>query len=186
MRGDTELFVTFIITALAVAADQITKYIVKTNMQVGESFNLIKYILNIKYIENPGASFGMLADHRLLLMVFSSAALVFVIVIIFYLNKKEVKKYNGLPSIALAFILGGGVGNMIDRLFNESEVHEGVKVVVDFLEFDFVDFYIFNLADTFITVGSVLLCAGVLLGKYKINKTEETDETEETEEADEL
>ena len=161
------IIITFIITAAVIALDQISKYYIKANMEVGESFDFIKNILNIHYIENPGASFGMLADHRWIFMTFSTVALIFMFGAIFYLNKKSLRKYNKLPNIALAFMLGGGVGNMIDRLFNVSEIREGVNVVVDFLEFNFIDFAIFNLADTFITIGSVLFCICIFLGKYK-------------------
>ena len=163
------MIITFIITAAVIIADQVSKYIIKTNMEVGESFNLIKNILNIRYIENAGASFGILKDHRWIFMIFSSVALVFMCAAIFYFNRESVRKYNRWLSIALAFMFGGGAGNMIDRFINESEVREGVKVVVDFLEFDFVDFAIFNLADTFISIGSVLFCLCIFFGKYKLN-----------------
>jgi signal peptidase II len=109
-------------------------------------------------------------------MTFSTIALIFMLVMIFYLNKKDIKRYNTLPNIALALMFGGGIGNMIDRFFNESEVREGVKVVVDFLEFDFVDFAIFNFADTFITIGSVLFCICVFLGRYKLSDKKEDAE----------
>jgi signal peptidase II len=168
---------------VVIAVDQISKHIIKTNMDVGESFNFIPNILNIRYIENPGASFGILADHRWVFMTFSTIALIFMFGAIFYLNRKDIKKYNRLPNIALALMFGGGIGNMIDRLFNESEVREGVKVVVDFLEFDFVNFAIFNFADTFITVGSVLFCVSIFCGKYKVGgENENTEITEIIEE----
>ena len=167
------MIITFIVTAAVVALDQISKYYIKNNMNVGESFNFIKNILNIYYIENPGASFGIFAEQnqRWIFMTFSTAALIFMAGAIFYVNKKSLKQYNKLPNIALAFMLGGGIGNMIDRFFNVSEQprFEGRKVVVDFLEFDFVDFAIFNIADAFITVGSVLFCISVFLGKYKFH-----------------
>jgi signal peptidase II len=166
--------------------DQISKYYIKSNMDIGESFNFIKNILNIRYIENPGASFGMLADHRWVFMTFSTIALIFMFAAVFYLNKKSLKKYNIMPNIALAFMLGGGIGNMIDRVFNVSERREGVKVVVDFLEFDFVDFAIFNFADTFITLGSVLFCICVFLGKYKFSDKSKSEEFEESVDIDEI
>ena len=163
------IIVTFIITAAVIIIDQISKYYIKNNMDVGESFNFIENVLNIHYIENPGASFGMFANHRWIFMLFSIVALIFMLGAIFYLNKKSLKKYNKLPNIALAFMFGGGIGNMIDRIFNKSDVREGLNVVVDFLEFDFVNFAIFNLADTFITMGSVLFCICVFSGKYKLS-----------------
>ena len=164
----------FIIAAVIIAIDQISKYYIRATMQVGESFNLIPRILNIRYIENPGASFGILADHRWVFMSLSSIMIVAMFGAIIYLGRKRVARYNRLINTALAFMFGGGIGNMIDRFFNVSEApgREGVKVVVDFLEFDFVNFAIFNFADVFVTVGAVLLAICTIAGKYKFNENE--------------
>lgn len=167
-----KMIIPFVIASLVIAADQIIKYIIKTNMQLGESFNLIKYILNIRYIENEGASFGILKDHRWVFMILSSVAIVGMGAAIVYLGRKSIRKNNMLINTALAFMFGGGVGNMIDRLFNESikpeNIGKGVKVVVDFLEFDFVNFAIFNVADSFVSIGSVLFCICIFAGKYTL------------------
>ena len=176
------IVITFIITAAVVILDQISKYYIKNNMDVGESFNFIKNILNIRYIENPGASFGMLANHRWVFMVFSTVALFVMLGAIFYLNKKSLREYNRLTSVAFAFMLGGGIGNMIDRVFNKSDVREGLNVVVDFLEFDFVDFAVFNIADSFISIGSVLFCICVFTGKYKLSVKENSDVSDDVKE----
>jgi signal peptidase II len=91
---------------------------------------------------------------------------------IFFFSRKQIRKYNLFLNAALSCMFGGGVGNMIDRIFNESVnpvyAEKGSKVVVDFLEFDFVNFAVFNLADTFICIGSVLFCVCVFTGKYKL------------------
>ena len=125
-------------------------------MEVGESFNLIPNILNIRYIENPGASFGMLADHRWVFMSLTSVALVLMFGAMIYLGMKKSGKLNRWLNISVALVFGGGVGNMIDRMFNISADprREGINVVVDFFEFDFVNFAIFNFADVFITIGA--------------------------------
>ena len=73
-----------------------------------------------------------------------------------------------LLSVSLSMIIGGGLGNMIDRLFVTDAA--GNNVVIDFLEFDFVGFAVFNLADTFITVGAVLLAVYVLFFESKVEK----------------
>ena len=174
------MLITFMIAAAAIAVDQISKYYIRATMQVGESFNLIPHILNIRYIENPGASFGILADRRWVFMSLSSVALVFMLAAMIYLGRKSVAKYNRRLNFALALMFGGGVGNMIDRLFIVSEMpgREGVNVVVDFLEFDFVNFAIFNFADVFITAGAVLFGIFVIFGKYKLNLDDE-DEADE-------
>jgi len=137
-------------------------------MNLYDSFNLIKYILNINYIENQGASFGILKDHRWIFMVLSSVAIVLMGAAILYFGKKSLRKYNRWLNIALGLMFGGGVGNMIDRFFNDSVRETGAKVVVDFLEFAFVDFAIFNVADSFVCIGSVLFCICMFTGKYKL------------------
>ena len=136
-------------------------------MTLSESFSLIPNIININYIENEGASFGILKDHRWVFMVLSSAALILMGAAIVYLGQKAVRKQNLTVNVALAFMFGGGIGNMIDRLFNESVTETGKKVVVDFLEFAFVKFAVFNIADSFVCIGSVLFCICLFTGKYK-------------------
>ena len=175
------MIIAFIIAAFVVIIDQISKHIVKTNMQPYESFNFIPNVLNIRYIENEGASFGILKDHRWVFMSLSLIALSFMFVIIIYLGRKALAKHNLWVNTSLALMFGGGMGNMIDRLFNESMYRSGLKVVVDFLEFDFVDFAIFNFADTFITIGSVFLCVCGFTGKYKLDNKSDKIIKEESE-----
>ena len=171
------MIIPFVVTAFVIAVDQISKHIIKITMELYDSFPLIPNILNIRYIENEGASFGILKDHRWVFMSLSSVALVFMCAALVYLGRKKVRKSNLFVSISLACMFGGGIGNMIDRIFNESVnpayAEKRSKVVVDFLEFDFVDFAIFNLADTFICIGSVLLCICIFSGKYKISELNE-------------
>jgi len=144
-------------------------------MELYDCFPVIKNILNIRYIENEGASFGMLKDHRWVFMVLSSVALVFMGAVIVYLNRKTVRGGNIYLSCALSLMFGGGVGNMIDRFFNESvRSDRNIKVVVDFLEFDFVDFAVFNVADSFICIGSVVFCICIFAGKYRLTPPEPT------------
>ena len=73
-----------------------------------------------------------------------------------------------LLSILLAFLIGGGAGNMIDRLFVTDAM--GNKVVTDFFEFTFVDFAVFNVADIFITFGAVLLGVYIVFFEGKVEK----------------
>ena len=144
-------------------------------MNLGDSFNFIKHILDIHYIENKGASFGILKDQRWIFMILSSVALVLMCAAIFYLGRKNIRKHNLFINISLALMFGGGIGNMIDRFTNESIIEPGTKVVVDFLEFAFVDFATFNIADSFICIGSGLFCIFMLAGKYKLKDIDITD-----------
>ena len=184
------MIIPFVIALAVIIVDQISKYIVKSNMELGESFNLIKNVLNIRFIENKGASFGILKDHRLVFMILSSVAIAVMLVAILYICRKSVRKNNRFIGVTLGLMFGGGIGNMIDRFFNESVseyvTEKSSKVVVDFLEFDFVDFAVFNLADSFICVGSILFCICIFLGKYSLQPDTPPQEIEEIEADEDL
>jgi len=128
-----------------VLADQISKWLILELLS--EPVSIIPHVLSFEYATNTGMAWGMLKDHRWVFMTLSVVALVGFT----YLYYKEVKKPHLLFTVAVGFILGGGVGNMIDRLFREG------GGVVDFFRTDFIDFPIFNVADVFITVGGALL-----------------------------
>ncbi len=130
-----------------VLLDQVTKWIVDHTMPLYRSIPVIDGFFNLTYIRNTGAAFGILAGSaggfRLpFLTIFSLLAIGFIIVMLRRLPQRE----TGLIS-ALAFILGGAVGNLIDR-FAYGEV-------IDFLDFYWSNYHwpAFNIADSFITVG---------------------------------
>ena len=151
------------IIIISVAIDQISKYIVSANMQIGESFGLIKYIFNITYLTNTGAAFGVLKDHRWIFIVASTAAIIIMAaVLVYFIRKKEFF----LLQIALALMISGGIGNMIDRLYR--------GYVVDFLEFDFVNFAIFNVADSCVTVGCVICVIFIIVKRDMLFKENDT------------
>ena len=144
----------FIIVAACVIIDQLSKLIVSSQMQLHDSFNLIPHLINIRYIQNKGAAFGMLQNHRWVFLIISTiaiGAMIYLLVRIMRLPKYYLMKTT------FAMTIGGGIGNMIDRL--------RLGYVTDFLEFDFVEFAIFNFADSFVCVGSVLFCICLLVGK---------------------
>lgn len=133
-----------IITAAVVLLDQITKYLVVQFIPMNAEVDFIPFFINLTHIENKGASFGMLADNRWIFMSLSLLAIAGIIIFMIKFKERHV-----LLTISLSFILGGGIGNMIDRIFKAA--------VVDFFEFTFVEFAVFNVADMFITFGAVLL-----------------------------
>ncbi len=153
----------FFVTLGVVVLDQLTKLMVRLSMTVGERIHFIPHIMNITYVENDGAAFGMLDNARWIFLV---ASTVTIIVIIWFLHKYGNR--HPLLTTSLAFILGGGIGNMIDRLFVTNEA--GEYVVTDFFETAFVDFAVFNVADSFITVGAVLLGVYVIFIEPKVEK----------------
>ena len=168
------------IVIISVVLDQISKYIVSSNMEIGESFGLVKYILNITYWRNSGAVFGILKDHRWVFMIASIIAIIAMTAVLIYFIKN--KSFMWMQA-ALALILGGGIGNMIDRLSQ--------GYVVDFLEFDFVNFAIFNIADSCVTVGCVIFIIFMIIKRDVIfadtdAKLEETEKTDAVGKVDEI
>ena len=138
------------ITVLCVVlADQISKWLVLEHLD--ETVNVIPHVLSFHYATNTGMAWGMLKDHRWVFMTLSVVA-IFLFAFLYY----RVKKPHPLLTLSVGFILGGGIGNMIDRIFREG------GGVIDFFRTDFMDFPIFNVADIFITVGGCLLVIYVL------------------------
>lgn len=133
-----------IIIGAIVALDQVTKYIVSENIEYGGLIPVIDGFFYLTYHENKGAAWGILQNGR---YFFIALTVLFSIVVVYFLAKYQ----NRFLKLSLAFILGGAVGNLIDRVVKGS--------VADFLDFHFgsYNFPTFNVADTFITVGTILL-----------------------------
>lgn len=149
---------------LVVLLDQISKLIVISKMTLGESVPLIDGVFHFTYILNKGAAFGMLSDHRWIFIVLSTVA---VLGIGAYLILRS-RKIGILWGISLAMICGGGVGNMIDRLWNGDEFGSGA--VIDFLDFcAFPELWswIFNVADAAVCIGAGLIVLAVILDEVK-------------------
>ena len=142
----------FLITLTAVVADQVTKNIVLYYLKPVGSVPIIEGALHLTYSENTGAAFGMLKDARWVFMVFSVLAII-VILAYFFIAKPKTKPVV----ISLGMILGGGIGNMIDRIVN--------GYVIDFIDFRIINFAIFNVADSCITVGAVILILFFLISE---------------------
>ena len=171
------MWIYFLIMAGVVALDQITKVIVLRTIPVGESVDLIPGVFRFTHIKNPGAAFGILENNRWVFIVIS---LVAVAVMIGYLVKFRPK--NGWLYAPLCMIAGGGLGNMIDRLFYfEKGSSFGNGLVVDFL--DFCAFprlwhWVFNVADAFVVVGAGILFVYLILDIVKDIKAEKAGQTE--------
>lgn len=138
---------------LTVIADQLSKLAVLRYLKPG-SVTVIPGVLDFTYAENRGAAFGMLADKRWVFMLFSTVAIV---AIVGYLIVAKPK--SPLFRFAAALVAGGGLANMIDRVFR--------GFVVDFIEATFIDFYIFNIADSCVCVGCGLIFVWVIIDSVK-------------------
>lgn len=150
--------VLFLVVAI-VALDQATKAIVDRSMLLNHSVPVIDGIFSLTYIRNTGAAFGFLARsgeffRRTFLIGFSIAAIGFIVVML-----RRLPQHEKLLTVALGFILGGAIGNLIDRLLYGE--------VIDFLDFywSYHHWPAFNVADSFITVGVVVILFRLALAK---------------------
>ena len=144
----------FLIIVGVIFLDQITKWLTVINLDLYESFPLIKDVFHFTYSQNTGAAFGILKDHRWVFMVISVFAIVALSVFL-WKNRRGDK----LLCVALCMIIGGGIGNMIDRCL--------LGYVIDFLDFTLIDFAIFNVADSFVCVGVGLFILVLVLEMVK-------------------
>ena len=136
--------------ALLVAADQITKYLISSRFETGESIHIIKGLLDFTYVRNRGAAFGMLANQR---WVFLLLTTVIIAGICWLWCKGYIDHITGRISAVL--IVAGGIGNMIDRI--------ALGYVVDFIDVSpLFDFAVFNVADCCVTVGAAVMAVYVL------------------------
>lgn len=131
-----------------IVCDQVSKRIIVATKPTGVT--VIPHILNFTYITNDGAAWGMLDDHRWVFMLMSVIGIIAFSLYLF--GKKQGHRWI---DIGLAFVIGGGIGNMIDRVF--------LGEVVDFLETAFMDFPIFNVADSFVCVGAAILLVALVV-----------------------
>lgn len=146
----------------AVGLDQLTKYLAVTYLQPVGSYPLWQNVLHLTFVQNRGAAFGMLAEKRWVFMVISSVAIIGIGIYLFgFCRERNWVKFS------LAMIVGGGIGNMIDRIL--------LGYVIDFIDFTLINFAVFNVADSFVTVG-----AGILLVSFLAEMWQEHKQKKET------
>ncbi|AWP25134.1 signal peptidase II [Paenibacillus sp. LC231] len=145
----------YVVAIVAFAVDQFIKWSVATFMDIGQKIPLISGFIQLTSIRNRGAAFGILQNQRLFFIVVTTIVL---IGIIFYLYKIHRKQKE--LAYALALIFGGALGNFVDRALHGE--------VVDMLEFTFINYPVFNLADVYIVTGGVL----VMINTLRVSRTE--------------
>lgn len=140
-------------------SDQLTKWLIKINFNLYERMEVIKGFFDITHVRNSGAVWGIFSNHPNLLIskIITGLSILALLVVLYYFLKIDSDCKFELTS--LSFIIGGALGNIIDRLVQGNVV-------------DFLDFYIkgshwptFNIADTFITLGVTILIISIWRGK---------------------
>lgn len=164
------------VTALVVLIDQVSKLLVKgfsipslriyhEGLHLGESIQLLGDFFRLTFVENPGMAFGIDTDSKLILTLFTFLATVAIAAYLYHIRDHAL-----VVRLALALILAGAIGNLIDRvfygvLFGEAPLFHGK--VVDFFDVDFFDisigsiqltrWFVFNIADAAVSIGVILL-----------------------------
>lgn len=165
----------FLTAALVVLADQVTKYIM-AGLLPGlpeRTLPVIRDVLHFTYVENEGAAFGMLAGHRWVFMVLSVLGLCAIVLLV----AKE-KPESRWVRLAAGLVLGGGIGNMVDRLGFGFAEKSGA--VLDFIDCRFIDFYVFNVADACVTVGCFLYLFLIIVGEIRAAKEKKNAPAEDS------
>ncbi len=149
----------YVIAVVMIIIDQWTKYLVIENMTIGESIPIIDNIFYFTSHRNPGAAWGILQGQ---MWFFYIITLIVVGIIVYYIERYA--KTNRLLGISLGLVLGGAIGNLIDRVrFQE---------VVDFVDvyiFSY-DYPIFNVADSSLVIGVILIGIITLLEEVRKDK----------------
>ncbi|RIM30381.1 lipoprotein signal peptidase [Staphylococcus cohnii] len=139
------------ITIVILILDQITKFIITKTMQIGDSFEVIPNFLSITSHRNNGAAWGILSGKMAFFYIIT--VIILIILIVFFIKEA---KHNLLMQIAISLLFAGALGNFIDRVLNGE--------VVDFVDtyiFSY-NFPIFNVADSSLTIGVVLVIIALL------------------------
>lgn len=167
-----------VLMLVGVGLDQLTKYLVVSNMTLHESIDIIPGVFRFTYIQNDGAAFGSLDNARWVFMILSTVAIIGILVYMFW--KKPQDK---LMLAALTLIVSGGIGNMIDRV--------ALGYVIDFIDFcafPKIWMWVFNVADSFVCIGAGLLILWLVLDMirdYNVEKAKKAQATSEEPKNDE-
>ncbi|MGL4912914.1 MAG: signal peptidase II [Romboutsia sp.] len=137
-----------LIILLLIGIDQLSKVWALNSLKDIGSIPLIENVFHLTYVENRGAAFGMLQNNRTIFIIVALAASIFGL---YYLHTK---KMNLLGKASIILVISGAIGNLIDRV--------RLGFVVDYFDFRFIWEYVFNVADIFVVVGTIMLCIYII------------------------
>lgn len=151
--------IVIILSIIFLVIDQVSKLVVVKSLSINNSIEVIKNFFYLTYTNNEGAAFSILTGQRLFLIV---VAIIIIVLLLYYLKKNKVEEK--LDILAISLIIGGSLGNLIDRIIR--------GFVIDFFDIKIFNynFPIFNMADTFIVIGTFLLLI-ILSRKDEHNET---------------
>jgi len=135
-----------------IVLDQVLKFFAVTKLRPIGSIPLIENVFHLTFARNTGAAFSILRGKQVFLIILTS---IVILSLIFLMAKSMKENNNKFLTLSLALIIGGAIGNLIDRI--------RLDYVVDYLDFTLINFPIFNAADVFIVVGTGLLALMVIV-----------------------
>lgn len=159
------------VIAASVLVDQATKLLTVATLAEGESVAVIPNVLHFTYVQNEGAAFGMLADHRWVFMLISSVAIIALLIYLWKFRPESV-----WACVAMSLIIGGGIGNMIDRIRLPYVID-----MIDFCAFPNLWMWVFNVADACVCVGAGILLVWLIvsmIGDWRKEKKEKEEKAE--------
>lgn len=151
----------FMVSILIVIADQLTKYLAVEFLMDKRPIVLINNLIELHFVKNYGAAFGIMQNQRWFFIIIT--LFVLTAIVIFIIKYKY--SLHLLTRISLGALLGGATGNLIDRI--------RLSYVVDFIKVDLgrlYDFPVFNIADIFIVVGTILLVLLIVFDRHEIKQ----------------
>ncbi|RBP40626.1 signal peptidase II [Garciella nitratireducens] len=146
----------FNIIFLSVLIDQLVKFFIVKYIKPFYTFPIIPNIFHLTYVENRGAAFSILQEKQLFLII---VTLIFTIFLIYYLINIPTTNHSLWFKISLSLIVGGAIGNLIDRI--------RLGYVIDFFDVRIINFAIFNTADVFVVIGTILLVLILFFGNVE-------------------
>ena len=148
----------FCLGLFIILADQITKYLALTKLVNKKPIVLIENLLELHFVKNYGAAFGIMQNQRVFFIVITT--IVLLVMSIYMIQKRN--KLTNIVKVAIGFLLGGALGNLIDRV--------KLGYVIDFIKVDLgklYDFPVFNVADIFIVIGTGLLILIIIYDNHE-------------------
>jgi signal peptidase II len=144
MKKGTMLVLDVVLIGLLLWLDQWTKHLAVLHLKDQDALPLIDKVLELRYLENRGAAFGLLQDQKFFILF---VGVIFVAVLVYFLCRLPAQKKFRVLHVLLSMIIAGGLGNMIDRF--------RLEYVVDFIYVVLIDFPIFNVADMYVVVATI-------------------------------
>ncbi|MCQ2542945.1 MAG: signal peptidase II [Lachnospiraceae bacterium] len=146
--------------ALIVGLDQYTKLLTLAHVKGTEGFYIINKVLRIYFVSNEGMAWGMFQNKQIVFIIITPIVIAGLIYL--YLKMPLEKKYIWMR-ICVVFLTGGAIGNLIDRIFRGEQLFHGS--VVDMIYVELINFPVFNVADSFVSVGFVILVVMMFIMK---------------------